>query len=470
MGDGRLTALLVGVAIVVAGAALVALDARATYNARVSADEPQYLLTAISLGEDLDLDISDEIAAERYRSFHEVRLDPQTRPLGVAGQELSPHDPLLPALLAPAVRVGGWAGAKLLLGTIAGLTASLTVWVAVRRFHVAPTTAAVVVVAFAVSPPLVSYGTQIYPELPAAGVTMAGLAAVTGPLGRRGAAIAGLAVVALPWLAVKYVPVAAVLALAAIERARRGDRPRIAGVLVALLAVAAVGYLVIHQRVYGGWTVYASGDHFVDGEFRVIGSDPDYVGRSRRLVGLLVDRGFGLVPWAPAYMALVPALIWMARRRPAGWAPVVGVVAATWVSATWLALTMHGWWWPGRQLVVGLPAAVVAVTVLADRFRAWFLVAVIGGVIGAATWTWLAFEASTGRRALIVDFEETGAPAYRALRPLLPDHRDWSVVTGLHTGVWVVAITVLAVVTSRAAPTRAAAAPIERGDDRAGGR
>ena len=42
----------------------------ATYGGRVTADEPQYLLSATSLGEDVDLDIADEIAAERYRTFH----------------------------------------------------------------------------------------------------------------------------------------------------------------------------------------------------------------------------------------------------------------------------------------------------------------------------------------------------------------------------------------------------------------
>lgn len=39
---------------------LAALDASATYGARTTADEPQYLLTATLLAEDLDLDVSDE--------------------------------------------------------------------------------------------------------------------------------------------------------------------------------------------------------------------------------------------------------------------------------------------------------------------------------------------------------------------------------------------------------------------------
>ena len=38
-----------------------AINARATYGAKISVDEPQYLLTALSIAEDFDLDISDEL-------------------------------------------------------------------------------------------------------------------------------------------------------------------------------------------------------------------------------------------------------------------------------------------------------------------------------------------------------------------------------------------------------------------------
>ena len=60
-----LAALLTG--LVVFGLALVGLGARATYGAQVTSDEPQYLLSAIALFEDGDLDISDELRAEAWR-------------------------------------------------------------------------------------------------------------------------------------------------------------------------------------------------------------------------------------------------------------------------------------------------------------------------------------------------------------------------------------------------------------------
>ncbi len=99
-------------ALLAAAWACVALPARATYGARTTADEPQYLLSALSLWEDGDLDIADELAAERWRDFHEAQLPVQTEPLEPTAGGVSPHDPLLPVLLAVPVGLAGWAGAK----------------------------------------------------------------------------------------------------------------------------------------------------------------------------------------------------------------------------------------------------------------------------------------------------------------------------------------------------------------------
>jgi hypothetical protein len=237
----------------------------ATHGAQTTADKPQYLLTAISLAEDHDLDIADELAAGRWRAFHAPPLPEQTQPLA-SGRRLSPHDPLLPLLLALPVAAGGWVGAKLAMAALAGLLAALLLWTAVRRFGVGVGTGFLVVAVFALSPPLAVYGTQVYPELPAALAVVAAVAALPAPgppprvaapapaargpagapasgapgqaparghaeppgraaaPGRAAVAVVGVAVAALPWLAVKYVPVAAVLALLAVGRLLRPAR------------------------------------------------------------------------------------------------------------------------------------------------------------------------------------------------------------------------------------------------------
>src|SRR4051812_46411777 len=89
-----------------AGAFLVAflvgilgIDVRASNGGRAAVDEPQYLLTALSLAEDGNLNISDELADQRWKAFSDTNLPVQTQVLG-NGKQISPHDPLLPVLLA----------------------------------------------------------------------------------------------------------------------------------------------------------------------------------------------------------------------------------------------------------------------------------------------------------------------------------------------------------------------------------
>ncbi len=417
--------------------ALPAIGARASYGARVTADEPQYLITAISIAEDFDLDISDELAERRFEPFHEINLNPQTIPLNESGRRISPHDPLLPALLALPMLVGGWVAAKVALAATAAATAAATVWLAVRRFGVSAGVAALVIGAFFAAPPLTSYATQVYPEMPAALCVTLGLAAVTGPLRFRGRVVALAVIVALPWLSVKFVPLAAVLTVVMVLRLWPDQRQRQQLLFnFAVLTLAGVAYLAFHRSVYGGWTAYASGDHFVNGELLVFGSDPDYLGRSRRLMGLLIDRGFGLAAWNPAYLLAVPALVALARRRPPGWAVLLGTFSVGYAMATWAALTMHGWWWPGRQVVVMLPIVVTAAAMLVERFRVLRLPLLVGCCVGVFNWLWLVAEASTGRRTLIVDFEETANPLYQVWSVLLPDHRRFEGASVALTLAW----------------------------------
>jgi hypothetical protein len=419
----------------------------ATHGTQTTADEPQYLLTAISLAEDGDLDIADELAEARWRSFHALPLPTQTEPLA-DGRRLSPHDPLLPLLLAGPVAAGGWVGAKLAMAAMAGLLAALLLWTAVRRFAVPLPTATLAATAFALSTPLAVYGSQLYPELPAALVTLAAVAALTGPgPGRKVGAtlVVGGAVVALPWLAVKYVPVAAALAVVGCWRLVRAGRGRRALVLAGSLVVAGVVFLVLHRWWYGGWTPYAAGDHFVGGELSVVGAEPDYLGRSRRLLGLLVDRGFGLAAWQPAWLLAVPALAAMLARRPRGWGAVAAPLAAGWLVATFVALTMHGWWFAGRQVVVVLPLAALAVawwTGPDHRRRGLLAVAGGGGVLAQL---WLVAEGAAGRVSWAVDATATGNPLYRAWRLVLPDYQAMSWWTWVLHAAWLVALAAWAV-------------------------
>lgn len=419
--------------------------AHASYGARMIADEPQYVLSALSLAEDADLDIRDELADERWRDFHAADLPRQTEPRA-DGSELSPHDPLLPALLAPGVGLLGWVGARITMALVAGALAALLVWTGVERLGVRHGTALVVVGAFALSPPLAAYGSQVYPELVAALAVAVAAAALLGPPSSRRRWLWLSAVVALPWLGVKYAPVAATIALVGLWRgwrspdSTRSGRGRGWQLVEDLGVLAATGalYLVFHRAVYGGWTVYAAGDHFSGGELTVVGNDPDHLGRTVRLLGLLVDRHFGLVAWAPAYLLAVPAFAALLRTNRRIGLVVLAPFAAGYATATWVALTMHGWWWPGRQTVVVLPLAVLAVVRFVDGRRRLLVATAVAGAIGALAWLWLVVETTFGSITLIVDFDRTSDPWIRAWRMLLPDHRADGLAPVALSAAWIV--------------------------------
>jgi hypothetical protein len=224
---------------------------------------------------------------------------------------------------------------------------------------------------------------------------------------------------------------------------RGGDRRR-AGVVAASLAVLGVLYVLAHQRWYGGWTVYASGDHFVDGEATVMGATPDYLGRSVRLAGLLDDRSFGLVAWQPTYLLVVPAFAALAARRARHWVALAVPFVVGWCTATFVALTMHGWWWPGRQTVVVLPCAVLAVAWWANRYEPARALVVVGGVLGALVAAWTVGDVLAGHMTLVVDFARTTNPVYRAWRLVLPDGLLHPAGTGALRVAWIVAFGLLA--------------------------
>lgn len=151
-----------GVAVLAFVAAASGIAVPATPNEPVAVDEPQYLMTAQSLWEDGDLDIGNQIAQQSWRDYTPVEPPAETV-VQPGGQQISPHDPLLPMLLAAPVGIAGWCGAKLTMSLLAGALAALTLWVAVRRFAIPPTLAAsgtAVAAASAPSPSTASRSTR----------------------------------------------------------------------------------------------------------------------------------------------------------------------------------------------------------------------------------------------------------------------------------------------------------------------
>ena len=123
------------------------------------------------------------------------------------------------------------------------------------------------------SAPLAVYGQQVYPELPAArGRDGRGRRAdrSRGPAAARDPLVA---LVARPWLSVKYVPVVAALAvLGAVRWWRAGRHGDVLLAAAAVLAAAGAVYLVVHRACGAAGRCTPAGDHFTSrGEFAVVG-------------------------------------------------------------------------------------------------------------------------------------------------------------------------------------------------------
>ncbi len=162
-----------------------------------------------------------------------------------------------------------------------------------------------------------------------------------------------------------------------------------------------------------------------------------------------MDHGFGLVAWAPAFLLAVPAIAALLRRRPPGWGALLLPLAGAWATATFLAPSMHEWMWPGRLVVIAVPAMVVATAwwVAESRRRVGWLVAL--GATGVVGWAWTASEALLGRLTLVVDFERTTSPTSTVWRPLLPDLGQPTMLTPLLAAAWVAVLAALFVVGRR---------------------
>lgn len=444
----RLTAAMVVAAVIVTFAAASGIPSFATNQVRTTGDEPHYLLTADVLGRQGTLDVSAAYEAERYRPYHDAGLPSQAAPMP-DGSMLVPHDPLLPALLALPMRFGGWVAAKATLALMAGALAALVVWVAVVRVGVEPVRAGAITTVLGAAPPLSVYGSHVYPELPAALAVAVGIAALPGRLHRAGLVAVAGAVVALPWLGIKYAPVAAVLALLALVRLWRDGRRRSFAVLVGVLALAGVVYVVTRFAWYGGPTVYAAGSFFQQhgGDLSVVGVRPNYAGRSIRLLGLLVDAEFGIAAWQPAWLLAVPAVAALAARGRAGrldrWT-LLAPLAAGWLTATFVAATMHGWWFPGRQVVVVLPVLAVVIVWWAGASARRTTLALAVGAVGVMAQLWLAVEGWQRTVTSVVSFMSTTYPPYRGWSALLPDYRQAEPVDWVLHAVWIVVLVGLA--------------------------
>lgn len=209
-----------------------------------------------------------------------------------------------PLLIAPAQAAGGTLLVEVVLAVIAALAFVLGATLA-RRLVPEPW-ATGGVAAVALSAPAVAYGAAVRPDL-VAGALLGGAALlalrVRDNPSTREAMLAGLLIALLPWLGTRFlIPGLPVLAAMGWWLFRRGRRlPAIFA--FEIVAASLIAWVSVNEALYERLTPPA--DRGLPG------------GSPERLVSLWLDRGHGLLRWAPvAGLAFMGAwLLWRSRRE-----------------------------------------------------------------------------------------------------------------------------------------------------------
>jgi hypothetical protein len=337
-------------------------------------DEPHYVLEAVSIARDLDRDLTNEYDDPQLIQdvYGGTALEPHAFRFPGGHGLVSVHSPGLPLLLAPVAAVTESPTLmRAEIVVIAAIGAMLLMMLLDRVPFGSPRLRWLAWLAAVLAAPFVVYATALYPEAPAATLSLGAAVLLTttrpGPWALAGAAMcAGF----LPWLNVRFLPLT--LCLAAIGLWRAWGHPRrtaaIAGA-VAPIAVLGIAFAVGFQHWYGSpWP---------SAQYALSTSEPTLAGAYRFGVGGLFSAQYGWFPKVPVHLLAVVAigvLVWR-LGRPA----LIGVL----VAALYLAVIgasgvgFPGSSYAGRQLVVLMPLAAIPILVLLATNRRW--------------WTWGAF-------------------------------------------------------------------------------
>lgn len=365
----------------VAAALLSGIGVRYVSRVSASGDELDYLLMAQSLWREGDLDMRDNYARGdhlEYTPGYDRMPGGGTR--RADGRPYPTHGPGLPFLIAPVYALGGRAACCVLLSLVA---AGLGLLVrSLARSAGANEESALVAWAAAVGPPVLFYTTFLYTEVPIAFALALALHLLLRSPGPAGAALAAIALSALPWLHVRAGLASAALGVFGLFQLR--GRPRLA--FAATAGAMALVYVAYFQHVFGTGTPLALYGGRMPGP--MLRATP-----LRTLVGLFVDGGFGLLPYAPVFLlglAGLGRLLGRGGRDRWAW--------GAWAFAVLLPVLLWKNWWgfspPARFMVPLVPVLAVAAAARLGATPAR----------GLAHWRWALVLAGLGL-ALLVNAE-----------------------------------------------------------------
>lgn len=331
----------------------------------LTGDEPFYVMTAISIVRDRDLDESNNYAERDYDEFYPsdpLPADwqgwpsfPRTLPPHAAHSVQSglhtKHALGLSFLIAIPYSIAGRAGAMAVLIACVALLAG-QMYLLAREAGANRRVAGGVALGLAITLPIAPYALLIFPELPAALALVYAIRRITAPENTVWQwLLTGLAVGGLPWLHQRFAPTAAVLGIAMLWRLWRTRDASIA------LACALVGLGAMSIVNYNLWLYHSPIQNVAD---HAGFSSPS--GTVNGLFGLLLDAQWGLIINAPVYlMAIVALPRWLQINRNRALLAIAAV--APYLLEVGAYRVWWGEWGPAARYLV--PVAPLAAATLA---------------------------------------------------------------------------------------------------------
>ena len=410
---GRAAQITIACVVVVLPIALVALGPR--WSPPLSGDEPHYLLYARSILVDGDIDMARDYNEGAYRSFYPPDLPPHSKPSFDPATRYSMHSIGLAALLVPWFAIAKEMSVE---GFTMVVRASMVLWLgafAVVLFELlrdlGGLSAARRGTAVAVlTGPLLFMAPHLFPEVPALTISAGAYLILRRRPGPGGAFAAGLLIALLPWLGVKYLAMAAALAVVGLIFLSRGKQAASAQGSGPSRGIVVVGFvlpLVVTSLAHVGftWSLYRSWSPLViyfgsagapgrEFLFRTALQEGELLaylfnvgGIGRTAIGLFLDQKEGLLLFAPQYLLAIAGLAWLWKRRRTEALALVAIFAAHWGLYS-VSQELGGWSTPARPLVavlwtLAIPMGVALALPLPAGRRGRVLAAARGGLVAA---------------------------------------------------------------------------------------
>ena len=338
-------------------------------------DEPWFLLTTHSIAHDFDLDLANNYRNQDSLAFMPRAIEPQPGDRETSdGTIRARHGAVLQAVMAPAYRLGGRAGAMVVIAALAALSA----WLLLDLTAFSPDARArlAAYATFSFAAPFLIYSQQIWAEVAAVLLAVAAFRWIDRlTAGSRRESLEAFranwitwlmlagALALLPAIKLRLALVSATLVLVCLLRLGPALRNRGAVLLATVLAPAAALVLWLNRATFG--TVL--GMHSW-GELEVYRQPVSQLALG--LNGLFFDLAYGLVACAPIWLLLFPGVLASFRRNRRLLFEVALIAVPTLLLVASRREWYGGWSPPFRYGLVVLPFLALLLVPLFERTTA----------------------------------------------------------------------------------------------------